>query len=178
MTRVAKSLRDLVKKSDQHIGKILLSKSEDLICRNMFCDKVSLPCKVLINKSSQSTALSTCSTLWILSPLHSWVYMYIYIYIGLCRLEQAICYADLSTVTHLNLSSNRLTELPPSLDHMINLEYLDLSDNQLTSLPKSVLEFDQLKCVTLHGNNFTHTIDAETTIEYNDLAAMKSWLFK
>ena len=50
---------------------------------------------------------------------------------GLCRLEQALSYADLSSVTHVDLSSNRLTELPPSLDKMVNLESLDLSDNKL-----------------------------------------------
>jgi hypothetical protein len=45
MSRVARSLRDLVRRSEQRIEHILLPKSEDLVCRNMFCDKVSLPCE-------------------------------------------------------------------------------------------------------------------------------------
>mmetsp|Transcript_24701 Transcript_24701/g.41766 ORF Transcript_24701/g.41766 Transcript_24701/m.41766 type:complete len:143 (-) Transcript_24701:253-681(-) len=138
MARVASSLRDLVKKSDTHISKIMLSKSEDLVCRNMFCDKVSLPC--------------------------------------LCRLEQAVCYADLTRVTHLDLSANKLSELPPSLKLMTNLEFLDLSDNRLKALPRSLLENRQLKEIRLSGNEF-RCEDRELPVQFSDLQQCESWLF-
>lgn len=88
-----------------------------------------------------------------------------------------MCYADLTQVTHLDLSSNKLTELPPSLDKMINLEYLNLSDNQLTSLPKSILHFEKLTSIVLHGNNFELKIDS-ANMNHSDLADLDSGLFK
>ena len=40
-----KNLRDIVSRSDVQIQKIILSKSPDLICRNVFCEKVTFPCE-------------------------------------------------------------------------------------------------------------------------------------
>ena len=97
---------------------------------------------------------------------------------GLCRLEQALSYADLSSVTHVDLSSNRLTELPPSLDKMVNLESLDLSDNKLELLPKSILEFKKLQYVVLHGNDFASIIDDGAKVTPVKLLQMRSYLFK
>lgn len=96
---------------------------------------------------------------------------------GLCRLEQAVCYSDLSKLTHLDLSGNRLTELPPSLDKMINLEHLDVSDNQLANLPHYIMQFDKLKSIRLSGNNFASEVD-DKVFQHSDLADMQSWLFK
>jgi hypothetical protein len=97
---------------------------------------------------------------------------------GLCRLEQAVCYADLSLVTRLDLSSNRLTELPPSLDKMVNLEYLDLSNNNLKVLPRSILTFDRLKEIRLNGNDFSSGDSADGPEQINGLRNYGDWLFR
>jgi Leucine-rich repeat (LRR) protein len=89
-----------------------------------------------------------------------------------------VCYADLSKVTHLDLSGNRLTELPPSLDKMVNLQFIDLSNNQLESLPRSILTFSHLKSIVLHDNKFAHAVNGDAQIEHNDLPSMESWLFE
>jgi hypothetical protein len=112
----ARCLRDIVSKKTFTIETILLERSPDLVCRNMFCDKVTLPC--------------------------------------LCRLEHALSFLDLSSVRYINLSKNKLSELPPSLAGMKNLEHLDISNNALRKLPGYLLSLSNLHTMKADGNDF------------------------
>jgi Leucine-rich repeat (LRR) protein len=116
---LARSLRDLVSCAPEGalvIQAISLKGSSDLVCRNIFCDKVGQPC--------------------------------------LCKLEHALSSPrlDLSMIRTINLSSNGLTALPPSLERMINLEELDLSENSLTALPSFLPKLEKLSLLNLSAN--------------------------
>ncbi|MBE9063084.1 leucine-rich repeat domain-containing protein [cf. Phormidesmis sp. LEGE 11477] len=54
--------------------------------------------------------------------------------------------------TKLNLSSCDLTELPPEVGKLSDLEWLILSDNRLKSLPESITQLTNLQCLDLSGN--------------------------
>ncbi len=48
---IAKSLNELQRRT--HVAHILLRSSEDLICRNLFCEKVTLPCICRLERTLQ-----------------------------------------------------------------------------------------------------------------------------
>lgn len=121
------------------IEKILLQGSPDLICRNMFCDKVTLPC--------------------------------------LCRLEHSLSYLDLSTVKQLDLSNNRLSELPPSLAGMKNLECLDISNNALKNLPEYLLSLSKLQFVKADGNDFIFQVPDDGIMSNDYFKSNQSVIF-
>jgi len=75
------------------------------------------------------------------------------------RAEQKIEEARRSGATGLDLStykdSDRLTELPESLGHLIQLHSLNLGGNQLTALPESLRQLRRLQSLDLSGNQLT-----------------------
>ncbi len=58
----------------------------------------------------------------------------------------------LTEITALDLSSKKLSTLPPEISHLPNLQVLDLANNALTALPESVGKLVQLKELTLVEN--------------------------
>ncbi|XP_074036233.1 leucine rich repeat containing flyers-cup [Leptinotarsa decemlineata] len=58
-------------------------------------------------------------------------------------------------LTELNLSSNRLCELPDFLSDLTMLKFLDLSKNQLNSLPENFSKMVFLRELVLNNNKFT-----------------------
>ncbi|NET83099.1 MAG: GTPase [Moorea sp. SIO1F2] len=59
---------------------------------------------------------------------------------------------NLSNLTWLNLSHNQLSNLPESLGNLSNLTWLDLSGNQLTKLPESLGDISNLISLNLSRN--------------------------
>ena len=60
--------------------------------------------------------------------------------------------AKLEFVTSLDLSNNKLTELPATISHLKNLNSLKLANNQLNDLPPSIAILDKLESLDLSGN--------------------------
>ena len=58
-------------------------------------------------------------------------------------------------LSDLKLNKNKLTSLPPEIGELTNLEYLELSDNKLTSLPPEVANLTNLKFLGLSDNELT-----------------------
>lgn len=56
----------------------------------------------------------------------------------------------------LNLSGNKLTELPDSIGNLSQLQFLWIMSNQLTHLPESIGNLSQLRQLWLQENQLTH----------------------
>ena len=114
------------------IDTILLRSSQDLVCRNLFCDKVGLPC--------------------------------------LCKLEHALSspHLDLSKIKRLDLSSNKLTSLPPSIEKMVYLEELNLRENSLCNLPTYLKGLEKLNMIDLSDNPLESHLKC-STLTQNDI---------
>jgi len=73
---------------------------------------------------------------------------------GLFKLTRRICYYP--HLTALYLSSNNLTSVPDELfTHLTNLVHLDLSYNRITQIPPTVENLQQLKRLLLFSNRLT-----------------------
>jgi internalin A len=57
--------------------------------------------------------------------------------------------------TELNLSKQNITELPPEIVQLTNLQSLDLSNNQLSSLPSKIGQLTALKYLNLFNNQLS-----------------------
>ncbi|KIH51115.1 leucine Rich repeat-containing domain protein [Ancylostoma duodenale] len=76
-----------------------------------------------------------------------------------------------SVLKQLHLSENALTELPDEIGSLKNLEILNLQSNKLSSLPDSIVGCTSLKTLNLSANNFTqfpvptcHLMSLETLV--------------
>jgi len=58
-------------------------------------------------------------------------------------------------VTLLELVDNQLTEIPPEIGKLTNLNWLALSNNQLTKLPSEIENLTKLEGLYLGNNQFT-----------------------
>jgi internalin A len=63
--------------------------------------------------------------------------------------------AQINRVTALNLSSKKLTSLPPEISKLKNLTELDISNNELTSLPHEIGELKNLTSFNVSDNRLT-----------------------
>ncbi|EPB77416.1 leucine Rich repeat-containing domain protein [Ancylostoma ceylanicum] len=76
-----------------------------------------------------------------------------------------------SVLKQLHLSENALTELPDEIGLLKNLEILNLQSNKLSSLPDSIVGCTSLKTLNLSANNFSqfpvpacHLMSLETLV--------------
>jgi hypothetical protein len=72
--------------------------------------------------------------------------------LGLDALPDAL--RELTALRELDLSRNRLTELPVWVDRLRALESLSVRDNRLSALPESLTALTRLKRLDLSGNHF------------------------
>jgi hypothetical protein len=72
--------------------------------------------------------------------------------IALQRIEQAAA----SRATMLSLYDLGLTEVPPTIGQLTNLQVLSLASNQLTSLPLEIAQLSNLVGLDLQSNQFRH----------------------
>jgi len=63
--------------------------------------------------------------------------------------------AGLTNLMRLDLSRNRLTDLPGWLGDLQSLTYLKLGGNELTSVPGSLARLERLRSLDLSRNNLT-----------------------
>jgi Leucine-rich repeat (LRR) protein len=61
----------------------------------------------------------------------------------------------LESLTHLDLSHNQLTDLPPNLDQLTNLTHLGLSHNRFSDIPPVLSQLRPLLSLDLRGNPLT-----------------------
>uniref|UniRef100_A0A915IX55 C3H1-type domain-containing protein n=1 Tax=Romanomermis culicivorax TaxID=13658 RepID=A0A915IX55_ROMCU len=77
---------------------------------------------------------------------------------------------ELKKVTELDLSRNRLEQLPKDFPTLINLTEIDLSSNRLFSLPEKFGNLSQLQRLDLYKNNIT-----DLPLSFSKLKQLK-WL--
>lgn len=68
------------------------------------------------------------------------------------RIKNIYGLIDKNELQYLNLSENRIKELPLNIDELNKLEWLDLSNNRLKDLPPSVCNMSNLKLLNLKNN--------------------------
>ncbi|KFV12178.1 PH domain leucine-rich repeat-containing protein phosphatase 2, partial [Pterocles gutturalis] len=68
------------------------------------------------------------------------------------ELPMSLC--EISTLTELNISCNGLHDLPSQIGKLLNLQTFWLDGNFLTSLPEELGNLQQLSCLGLSFNNF------------------------
>lgn len=106
---IARSIREitLAVSRKEKLNGIVLSKSSDLICNNIMCEKLSEPC--------------------------------------ICKLERVLERVDKDELELLDLSSNSLSVLPPSVEKFHNLKHLDISGNKFDQGTPEFIDKLQLK---------------------------------
>jgi len=80
---------------------------------------------------------------------------------------------NLTQLTHLNLFINKLTELPSEIGQLTQLTHLELQGNQLTQLPREIGQLTQLTYLSLSSNQLTQLpkeIGNLTQLIYLDLS--------
>jgi len=77
--------------------------------------------------------------------------------------------AALAQLTKLDLHSNKLVSLPDSIGMMPRLEHLDLSCNELIKLPNSICRLQNLRTLSLQKNKLT-----QLPAEIGSLTALQS----
>ena len=105
-----------------------LSSSEDLVCKNMMCEKVGdvCVCRLAVWASQSAPSLLNLETLNLSQN-------------GLTVLPDSIF--EMTTVTKLDISENQLTNIPDAIVRMTGLKYLDLHGNpNLEALPASLYD--------------------------------------
>lgn len=81
--------------------------------------------------------------------------------------------ALLKNLTYLNLSNNLLDSLPPAISNLKNLKYLNLFGNKLKELPNSITKLKKLEHLNLFHNrleSLPEPIDKLKNLKYLNLA--------
>jgi leucine-rich repeat protein SHOC2 len=60
-----------------------------------------------------------------------------------------------TTLTHIDLARNHLSELPSSFAQLVNLNYLNISNNQFTELPRVLIQMPWIKKCLTQNNLFS-----------------------
>ena len=64
---------------------------------------------------------------------------------------------SLTSVTHLNLARNKLSDISPAITQLFSLRYLNLSQNQLSHFPASITTLQALEDLDL-SRNYLHEV--------------------
>ena len=145
---IARSLREAA----THMGNVrelILTRSEDLMCRNLMCERVGESCvcrlSLVLEKMPQLEKLDIS-------------------YNNLVRLPPKVF--DLKSLQELDISGNALTdEVFKNTMHEQNLlglsqlQILRMEDNCLTAIPTDVTKLEHLKEVFAKGNPLIKTLD-------------------
>ncbi|GIY21907.1 leucine-rich repeat-containing protein 59 [Caerostris extrusa] len=67
-------------------------------------------------------------------------------------MDDRMIFATLTHLVKIDLSKNKLTELPANFGNLLNLQYLDLYGNQVTNLPVSFCKLKNLRWLDLKNN--------------------------
>lgn len=136
---VARSLRDVARatgSASTAVHELLLSSSQDLICKNMMCEHLGSSCacklSLVLERLPELQTMDLSNNALRFLP------------------ESAF---QLTQLTRLDLSRNALTELSPRVAELQELQVLDLSHNRLTHLPAdALLALPKLRKVRVGGN--------------------------
>ncbi|KAK1941412.1 putative serine/threonine-protein kinase roco5 [Phytophthora citrophthora] len=132
---LATCLRDIAR-SGPRVVELQLSKSNDLVCRQLMCEHVGDACACRL-----ALALERVPRLHALDLSNN----------QLRGLPDAVF--ALERLQTLDIQRNRLTTLPMDVEKLIELESLDVSYNQLKTLPVEQLEtLKNLKELRVAGN--------------------------
>lgn len=112
-----------------------LSRSADLVCHNIVCEKVGSPCICRL-----SHVLESLSSLKWLSLARN----------DLPSLPDSLC--RLKELEFLDVSGNSLSVLPDSIAGLHSVRHIDIRDNKVGHLPKGVLELQHLEAFSADGN--------------------------
>jgi Leucine-rich repeat (LRR) protein len=96
--------------------------------------------------------------------------------------DLAVAEKDPTDVCNLNLFSQNLTEIPPAVFTMTNLEYLNLAGNKITSVPADIGNLTHLKWLYLNQNPIASLPDSIGNLknlqllaaEQDDIASLPS----
>lgn len=76
------------------------------------------------------------------------------------NMNDTLFFNNIKTLTHLHIGWIKLTELPPVICQLVNLEHLDLSVNRIHNLPDSIHNLTKLKKLNLGSNELCNLPDA------------------
>ncbi|KAH9110332.1 hypothetical protein LEN26_013784 [Aphanomyces euteiches] len=135
-------LRHLVREAAMHMGavrELILRQSEDLLCRNLMCERVGDACmcrlSIVLEKLPNLTTLDVSANR--LPALPPSVFQ-------LGRLEELV------------LAKNQLgDDVFKDMHNFQRLRRVDLSNNQLTTVPSALAELPNLEMIDVRGNPLT-----------------------
>ncbi|RLN44555.1 hypothetical protein BBJ29_007223 [Phytophthora kernoviae] len=154
-TELATSLRDIAR-SGSLVRELQLSKSGDLICRQLMCEHVGDACVCRL-----ALALERVPRLQQLILANNQL-----------RALPDVVFA-LSSLSYLNLKQNRLQALSTDVSKLTELEILDIRDNQLETLPVQALEgMHKLQELKIAGNP---TLIRALEAEILNLIQVENW---
>lgn len=120
---IARSFRDVAMAKAHIIEELLLSRSEDLVCKNVMCGNLGDAC--------------ACRLSQILERLPNLIALDIS-YNKLRSIPEAVF--TLKKLQRLNVRGNRITYIPDVITSLQGLKVLDLSHNMLVEIPHSTLQ--------------------------------------
>jgi len=62
---------------------------------------------------------------------------------------------ELTEITHLFLTGNKIEKIPDAIQQLTKLQYLDISANKLTQLPDNILKLEKLNTLDISSNLLT-----------------------
>lgn len=131
-----KCLKDLINSNSYLIEIILLSNSNDLICKNIFCSNIGMTCLCKLEHSLSSPFIH-------LNKIKKFDLSFN----NLISLPPSI--EKMNNLNYLNLNGNKIIKLPNYIKNMNNLITVELNDNEIVkSFPSSLsstLSYEDIK---------------------------------
>ncbi|KAG5182396.1 leucine rich repeat protein [Tribonema minus] len=118
---------------------LVLRSSEDLLCRNIMCEKLGGACLCRL-----AVCLGRCSGLQSLDLAKN----------GLATLPEAVLEQQ-HHLRHLDISDNAFTSVPPAVLQLSKLTTLSLSGNPLTLASSQVVQMQQLRQLHLSAGQLS-----------------------